>query len=206
MGERASLLSALPTCTLPYLECGRSDVSKMAPRTPLPNSSSSSWSLDPDPPFAGIQVASCSRSALQVSIPRELPLAEVRRHVAASHDFALFPYFRPHCRTGRIPLFHGGTRGQPPRRRVLVTRTSSRVVVLFLVAALVALPGFAATHAPQAKKPGGLMSAVVQLLHGLFPGLEKAHGSMDPDGQPAPTSGSAPTSDAQGTMDPNGNT
>lgn len=86
-----------------------------------------------------------------------------------------------------------------------MTRTSSRIVVLFLVAVLVALPGFAATHAPQAKKPGGLMSAVVQLLHVLFPGLEKAHGSMDPNGQPAPTSGAAPTSDAHGTMDPDGN-
>jgi hypothetical protein len=84
-----------------------------------------------------------------------------------------------------------------------VTRTPSRVVVLFLIAVLVALPGFAATHAPQAKKLG-LMSAVVQLFHALFPGLEKAHGTMDPDGQPAPTSGAAPTSDAHGTMDPDG--
>jgi hypothetical protein len=63
-----------------------------------------------------------------------------------------------------------------------VTRTSSRIVVLFLVAVLVALPGFAAAHAPQAQKPGGLLSAVAQLLHGLFPGLEKAHGTMDPNG------------------------
>jgi hypothetical protein len=67
-----------------------------------------------------------------------------------------------------------------------VTRTPPRVVVLFLIAALVALPGFAATHATQAKKPGGLMPLVVQLLHGLFPGLEKAHGTMDPNGQPDP--------------------
>jgi hypothetical protein len=48
------------------------------------------------------------------------------------------------------------------------------------------------------------MSAVVQLLHRLFPGLEKAHGTMDPDGQPVPVSGAAPTGDAHGTMDPNG--
>lgn len=85
-----------------------------------------------------------------------------------------------------------------------MTRTSCRVVVLFLITALVALPGFAAAHAPQAKKPGGFMSAVVQLLNGLFPGLEKAHGTMDPNGQPAPTPGAAPTSDAHGTMDPDG--
>lgn len=85
-----------------------------------------------------------------------------------------------------------------------MTRTRSSVVVLFLAVALVALPGFAATHAPQAKKPVGLMSAVVQFLYGLFPGLEKAHGTMDPDGRPAPTSGTTPTSDAHGTMDPDG--
>ena len=85
-----------------------------------------------------------------------------------------------------------------------MTRTSFRVVVLFLVVALVALPGFAVTHAPQAKKPSGLMSAVVQLLRGLFPGLEKAHGTMDPNGQPDPASGAAPTSEAHGTMDPDG--
>jgi hypothetical protein len=84
-----------------------------------------------------------------------------------------------------------------------VTRTSSRVVVLFLVAALVALPSFAATHAPQTKTPG-LMSVIVQLLHQLFPGLEKAQGTMDPDGKPAPSSTITPTSDAHGTMDPDG--
>lgn len=86
-----------------------------------------------------------------------------------------------------------------------MTRTPSHVVVLFLVAVLIALPSFAATHAPQAKKPS-LMSAAVQLLHGLFPRLEKAHGTMDPNGQPDPSSGAVPTSDAHGTMDPDGHT
>ena len=85
-----------------------------------------------------------------------------------------------------------------------MTRTSSRVVVLFLAVALVALPSFAATHAPYAKKPGGFVSAAMQFLRGLFPRLEKAHGTMDPDGKPAPTSGVVPTSDAHGTMDPDG--
>lgn len=76
-------------------------------------------------------------------------------------------------------------------------RTSSRVVVLLLTVVLVSSPGFAAGRSLKTAKEPGLFAYVIRLLHSLIPSLEKAHGTMDPNGQP-------PANDAHGTMDPDG--
>ena len=83
-------------------------------------------------------------------------------------------------------------------------RVSSRVLVLLLAVVLISMPAFAAGNPSRPVAKPGFFNAFWHLLGSLVPAMEKAHGTMDPDGQPTPSTSTAPTSDAHGTMDPDG--
>lgn len=83
-------------------------------------------------------------------------------------------------------------------------RVSSRVLVLLLAAVLISMPVFAAGNPSRPVAKSGFFAAFWHLLGPVLPATEKAHGTMDPNGQPTPSTSTAPTSDAHGTMDPDG--
>lgn len=80
-------------------------------------------------------------------------------------------------------------------------RSRSRLFSLLLVLSLLASPVLALGGEPirQEREPG-LMLTLWQLFSSLVHSVESAHGTMDPNGEPA----SSLESDAHGTMDPNG--
>lgn len=88
-----------------------------------------------------------------------------------------------------------------------MNRSLSRVSALLLVAVLLASSAFAAPRSVRSEREPGLMAALRGIFEMLVPALGKAHGTMDPDGQPVPSTpsdGGSTTSDAHGTMDPDG--
>ena len=83
-------------------------------------------------------------------------------------------------------------------------RTSSRVLVFLLAAVLISTPIFAAGRTSRPVERSGFFAVFWSLLGSLAPATEKAHGTMDPNGQPTPSSSGAPTGDAHGIMDSDG--
>lgn len=90
-------------------------------------------------------------------------------------------------------------------------RTLARTSVLLLLALVISTPSFAAGHSPGPQEGSGFLSGVWQFLGSLLPGFDKARGSMDPDGTPAPppeggTNTTPPEDDGDGraSLDPNG--
>jgi hypothetical protein len=83
-------------------------------------------------------------------------------------------------------------------------RTLTRASILLLLVLVVSTPSFA-TDRDLAREETGLLSMVWDFLGSLLPGADKARGSMDPNGEPAPPP-SDPTSvdEARGSMDPDG--
>jgi hypothetical protein len=72
----------------------------------------------------------------------------------------------------------------------------SRVVVFLLAVVLVASPAMAAGGSLRIDKEPGVFAALWEFLGSLVPTIEKARGSMDPNG--------SPTTEARGSMDPDG--
>lgn len=86
-------------------------------------------------------------------------------------------------------------------------RAPCRAALLLFVFALFSIPALAAGGRPEVfgKKPApGFVAAGWELFRILTSGLDKARGTMDPDGQPGPAPSPASESDAWGTMDPDG--
>lgn len=82
-----------------------------------------------------------------------------------------------------------------------------RIPVLLLISVLLASPAFAA-RGPAAgwiEAPAGLLSALWQSVLRLVPAVAASRGTMDPDGQPTPTT-MGEEGDSRGGMDPDGRT
>lgn len=81
-----------------------------------------------------------------------------------------------------------------------------RAGVLLLLAVLSISPAMAAGRKVGAQREApGVFSILWETLGKFFPALPKSRGSMDPNGSPAPASGTqGGDSDSRGSMDPNG--
>ncbi len=81
-------------------------------------------------------------------------------------------------------------------------------VLLLFVLLLAASPAMAAGKEPARQKAPSLVTWLQKALDRLVPWIAEGRDGMDPDGSPAPTSGTAPTAgtptDGRDGMDPNG--
>ncbi|HYX25274.1 MAG TPA: hypothetical protein VFC23_14055 [Thermoanaerobaculia bacterium] len=83
-------------------------------------------------------------------------------------------------------------------------------VLLLLVLLLAASPAMAAGKELARQKSPSLVTWLRKALDRLVPGIAEGRDGMDPNGSPAPTSGSVPApgtpTDGRGGMDPDGRT
>ncbi len=88
-------------------------------------------------------------------------------------------------------------------------RPRFRVLILLLAAVLAATPVLAARREPSStfRQAPGIFLSLWQTLERFLPSLTKGRSTIDPDGAPAPNSGTLPSggeSDGRSTIDPNG--
>jgi len=83
-------------------------------------------------------------------------------------------------------------------------------VLLLFVLLLAASPAMAAGKQPARQKAPSLVTWLQKALDRLIPWIAEGRDGMDPNGSPAPTSGSVPvpgsTTEGRGTIDPDGRT